>query len=419
MKVTRTEQIYIKKDETISYMCHLSKNLYNQVNYILLNQFLRHEKLSGYAVLAKQFSIPSDNEEYNNYQKLPAQTAQWTIKKLIQSWNPFFKALKTLKKHPDKFIKMPRSPHYKNRNGEFMLIFTNQQCKIDKGILKFPKIMGSEVKTRLENVDLREVRIIPQIVGYVIEIVYTKETAGTKQFALKPQRVMGIDISVRNLVTIGNNIFEQGIAVRAGLLKSTNQFFNKELSRLRGINDLQGNEKKSTKHIRKLFVNRNHKIKNFMHKISRPIINYAMKSKVDTIVIGHNDGWKQNVNIGKTNNQKFVQIPFNKLIQQIQYKAEEQGIEVKIANESHTSKCSFLDNESIEHHDNYIGKRISRGIFRSADGTLINADLNGAYNIIKKAIPDAFANGIEGIGLYPRSLNIFELGRMITSKGGC
>ncbi|MCL5963171.1 MAG: transposase, partial [Candidatus Thermoplasmatota archaeon] len=107
------------------------------------------------------------------------------------------------------------------------------------------------------------------------------------------------------------------------------------------------------------------------------------------------------------------------LIQQIQYKAEEQGIEVKIANESHTSKCSFLDNESIEHHDNYIGKRISRGIFRSADGTLINADLNGAYNIIKKAIPDAFANGIEGIGLYPRSLNIFELGRMITSKGGC
>ncbi|MCL4325363.1 MAG: transposase, partial [Candidatus Thermoplasmatota archaeon] len=90
MKVIRTEQIYIKKDETISHMCHLSKNLYNQVNYILLNQFLKHEKLSGYTVLAKQFSIPSDNEEYNNYQKLPAQTAQWTIKKLIQSWNPFF-----------------------------------------------------------------------------------------------------------------------------------------------------------------------------------------------------------------------------------------------------------------------------------------------------------------------------------------
>ena len=416
MKVTRTEQIYIKKDETISYMCHLSKNLYNQVNYILLNQFLRHEKLSGYTVLSKQFSIPSDNEEYNNYQKLPAQTAQWTIKISIQSWNPFFKALKTLKKHPDKFIKMPRSPHYKNRNGEFMLIFTNQQCKIDKGILKFPKIMGSEVKTRLENVDLREVRIIPQIVGYVIEIVYTKETAGIKQFALKPQRVMGIDIGVRNLVTIGNNFSEKGIVIKAGSLKSTNQFFNKELSRLRGINDLQGNEKKSTKHIRKLFVNRNHKIKNFMHKISRSIINYAMKSKVDTIVIGHNDGWKQNVNIGKTNNQKFVQIPFNKLIQQIQYKAEEQGIEVKIANESHTSKCSFLDNESIEHHDNYMGKRVKRGAFQSGLGKIIHADLNGAYNIIKKAIPDAFVDGIEGIGLYPRSLSIKQ---MITSKGGC
>ncbi|MCL4325718.1 MAG: IS200/IS605 family accessory protein TnpB-related protein, partial [Candidatus Thermoplasmatota archaeon] len=179
------------------------------------------------------------------------------------------------------------------------------------------------------------------------------------------------------------------------------------------------NEKKSTKHIRKLFINRNHKIKNFMHKTSRPIINYAIKSKVDTIVIGHNDGWKQNTNLGKINNQKFVQIPFNKLIQQIEYKAEEQGINVVVQEESHTSKCSFLDNESIEHYDNYIGKRISRGIFRSADGILINADLNGAYNIIKKAIPEAFANRIEGTGLYPRSLNIFELGKMITSKGGC
>ena len=161
MKVTRTEQIYLKENETISKMCHLSKNLYNQVNYILRNQFRKHEKMIGYNDLAKQFSIPSDMEEHNNYQKLPAQTAQWTIRKAVQSWNSFFRALKTWKKHPDIFMGKPKPPGYKNRDGEFMLIFTNQQCSIHDGILRFPEIMETEVKTGLNDVNMREVRIIP------------------------------------------------------------------------------------------------------------------------------------------------------------------------------------------------------------------------------------------------------------------
>jgi len=120
--------------------------------------------------------------------------------------------------------------------------------------------------------------------------------------------------------------------------------------------------------------------------------------------------------MGKRNNQNFVQLPFNTLIQQIRYKAEENWINVMIQEESHTSKCSFLDNEVVEHHDTYMGKRISRGTFLSANGTLIHANLNGSYNIIKKAVPELKVNWIEGIGLYPRSLSIKE---MITSKGGC
>ena len=171
------EQIYIRENSTLSRMCHLSKNLYNQVNYILRNQFLNHEKLSGYNELAKQFSIPSDMEEHNNYQKLPAQTAQWTIRKVVQSWNSFFKALKTWKKHPDIFMGKPKPPGYRKRDGEFMLIFTNQQCRIHEGILKFPEIMETEVKTRLNDVNIRDVRIIPQGSGYTVEIVYLKEIA--------------------------------------------------------------------------------------------------------------------------------------------------------------------------------------------------------------------------------------------------
>jgi putative transposase len=127
----------------------------------------------------------------------------------------------------------------------------------------------------------------------------------------------------------------------------------------------------------------------------------------------------QNADIGKRNNQNFVQLPFNKLIGQIKYKAEELGINAIIQNESHTSKCSILDKESIEHHDAYIGKRIKRGMFRSANGTLIHADLNAVYNIIRKAVPEAFADGIEGIGLYPISLSIPEFTGLISSKDGC
>ena len=153
-----------------------------------------------------------------------------------------------------------------------------------------------------------------------------------------------------------------------------------------------------------------------MHKISNAVIAYARTNEIDTIVIGHNNGWKQSVDIGKKNNQNFVQIPFNMLINQIYYKGQEHNINVIIQEESYTSKCSFLDNETIEEHETYLGKRIKRGIFKSSNGTLIHADLQASYNIMKKAIPEAFANGIEGIGLYPGSLSIKE---MITSKGGC
>jgi len=417
MKATRTEQIYIRDNETISMVCHLSKNLFNQANYILRQQFLKQEKLSSYNDLVKLFQKPSENNEDNNYRKLPAQTAQWTIKKVKQSWYSFFKARRAWKKHPEKFTGMPKPPKYKEKNGEFMLIFTNQQCSIADGILKFPKIMNLEVKARLENVNLREVRIIPQSVGYLIEIVYEKEIMDLAK--VKSHKIMGIDIGVRNIVTVGDSISNEGIAVKGGVLKSINQFFNKEYARLRSISDRQMGNKQLTNRERKLFQKRNRKIKDIMHKLSKAIVQYAKSRNIDTIIIGHNNGWKQNTDTGKKNNQNFVQIPFNTFINQIKYKAEEIGINVIIKNESHTSKCSFLDMESIEHHETYMGKRIRRGVFRSKNGILIHADLQAVYNIIKKAVPEAFADGIEGIGLYPRSLSIPEFTGMTTSKGGC
>jgi putative transposase len=383
----------------------------------LKQQFLKKEKLSSYEDLVKLFQTPSENDEENNYQKLPAQTAQWTIKKVREAWSSFFKAMKEWKKHPEKFTEMPKPPKYKNKNGEFLLIFTNQQCKIEDGILKFPKIMNLEVKTRLDDVNLREVRIIPQGVGYIIEIVYMKEMENLAK--RETRKIMGIDIGLRNIVTIGDSISKEGIAVKGGVLKSINQFYNKESARLKSISDRQIGNKRLTKRQKRLLMKRNRKIKDIMHKLSKAIVKYAKSKNIDTIIIGHSNGWKQSVNMGRINNQNFVEIPFNTLINQIKYKAEEAGIQVIIQDEEHTSKCSFLDNESIEHHDEYMGKRIKRGIFRSKNGILIHADLQAVYNIIRKAVPEAFADGIEGIGLYPRSLSIPEFIGMITSKGGC
>ncbi len=352
-----------------------------------------------------------------NYKSINAQTAQQILKILDRSWNSFFKAIKEYAKHPEKFLGRPKLPGYKAKDGEYLLVFTNQQVKIDNGYIIFPKNLGIEnVKTRLEDdTKISEARIIPKGTGYVLEIVYEKKA---EPLNLDKDRIVGIDFGLRNIVTMSNNIGEQPIVIKGGVLKSMNQYYNKRKAELQSIYDRQGIKTGTAE--RKLTEKRNRKIKDVMHKISRYIINWCIDHNVGTIFLGHNDNWKQEAELGKRNNQNFVSIPYYLLTHDIQYKGEEIGNTVKLQEESHTSKCSFLDNEPIEHHEKYMGKRIKRGIFRSAKGILINADVNGSLNIIRKAVSKAFpqgnADGIEGVGLHPKRANI----KMILSFGdGC
>jgi IS605 OrfB family transposase len=346
-------------------------------------------------------------KESENYKSLPAQTAQQILRLLDKSWKSFFKAIREYKDRPEKFKVRPNLPKYKKKDGEHILVLTNQQCKIrEDGSLKFPKLVGLDVKTRLDKeTNLREVRIIPKGIGYIVEIVYEREVNPED---LDENKIAGIDLGVRNLVAEGNNIGEKPIVVKGGICKSINQFYNKEMGRIQRIYESQGI--KTGKKSKKLFNKHNRKIKDHLHKVSRFIVDYCSQNDIGTLVIGNNEDWKQNANIGKRNNQNFVQIPFSLLINQIKYKAEEKGINVILQEESHTSKCSFLDDEYIEHHEKYVGKRFKRGLFRSAKGIIINADVQGAYNIIKKAIPKAFArveaDEIEGVGLHPLRYHI-------------
>jgi putative transposase len=295
----------------------------------------------------------------------------------------------------------------KPKDGESILIFTNQQVSIRDGYLTFPKRVNLKVKTRLDdNIDISEVRIIPKSVGYVCEIVYVKNVEPLK---LDRNRVATIDFGLNNIVTIANNVGEQPIIVKGGVIKSINQFYNKRKAELQSIyaeQKIYTGEK-----MKVLTTKRNNKIKDQMHKISHKVIEYCITNNIGTIVIGHNKNWKQNIDMGKKNNQNFVSIPFYILTRQLQYKGEEIGNQVILQEESHTSKCSFLDSESIEHHETYIGKRISRGLFRSDKGIIINADVNGSLNIGRKAIPKAFvktiADGIEGVVLHPKRVDTF------------
>ena len=358
MRVKRTEQIRIRPDENISSLCHLSKNLYNEANYLIRQEFIKNVRWIRYNELDKEL------KESENYKSLPAQTAQQILMLLGKSWKAFFKAMKVWKKEPEKFKARPKLPGYKKKDGEHILVLTNQQCKIrENRTINFPKLLGLEdrVKTRLnKETNLREVRVIPKGVGYVVEVVYEKEVFGKeepKNVNENEDRIAGIDLGVRNLATVGNNIGEKPIVVKGGICKSINQFYNKEMGELQRIYESQKIRGKAGKKLKKLFDRRNRKIKDHLHKVSRFIVDYCIKNDIGTLVIGNNEGWKQNVKIGKKNNQNFVQIPFSMLINQIKYKGEEKGINVILQEESHTSKCSFLDSESVEHHDKYVGKR--------------------------------------------------------------
>ena len=400
MKLIRTERIWISPSKAISNLCHLSKNLYNQANYIIKNaeqgNWIRHNTLDK--ILNGKGTNPSEN-----YKQLPANTAQHVLIGLDKSWKSFFRAIKEWKKHPDKFLKKPSPPRYKKKNGEHILVFTNRQCKIKKGVLKFPKKAGLELKTRLaDETNLRDVRIIPKGVGYVAEIVYEKEVDVKGK---DRDRIVGIDLGSKNIIAMVNNIGLKPIVVKddGTGIKSINQFYNKRKAELQRVYDIQGI--KDGDKMRRLRGKRDRKANDWIHKLSKFIVDWCVEHDIGTIVVGHNDNWKQQITLGRRNNQNFGQIAFDQITQKVAYKGEEVGIGLKEQEESHTSKCSFLDNEAVEHHDNYAGKRIRRGLFRTAKGLLINADVNAGYNIIKKSEPKAFAkagaDGVGGCALHP------------------
>ena len=373
-----TERHIIKNNRELDEVCFKSKNLYNKALYLVRQHYF---KTKGYLDWIKVNRLMIDSKD-KDYYALPCKVSNQTLRLLDSNFKSFFALLK--KKLNGKYDKPIKIPRYLDKGGRSMTIFPKDAISkvyIRKGIIKLSSL-SIEIPTKKANEsNLVEVRVLPRNNHHVVEVVYRVEE---KQPKSDNGRYASIDLGINNLAMVSSNVVKPFI-INGRPLKSINQYYNKEKARLQS--HFKGN-KRTSKRIKSISNKRNNKVKDYLHKSSRKIVNFLVSNNISTLIIGYNEEWKQNINLGRTNNQAFVNIPFYTFIKQLEYKCKLEGISVILTEESYTSKCSFLDGESIEKHNNYLGKRIKRGLFRSAEGKLINADLNGSLNILRKVVGD-------------------------------
>lgn len=401
--------IFYLKDTVVDNLCLSSKNLYNHANYIIRKEFIENKKWIRYREL---FQIIKNSDGYFD---IGSNVGQMTLKILDKNWKSFFNGMRYWEKNRSKYLGMPNLPNYLDKNGRFLLIVDNNKFRIVNNYIYFSWSKLKHLNNRfnvswISNITkLCEIRFVPMGVGYKLELVYQTEAPETEPIN---DRIVGIDLGLENFVTMVNNIGQKPIVVKGGALKSMNQFYNKKKAKIQ--EEIRTKNKRSkSKRLSKLTQKRNEKIMNFMHVCSKRLVDYCVLYEIDTMVVGKNDDWKQCSKMSKQVNQSFVQIPMARFVDLLRYKCENNGINFIVTEESYTSKASFLDDDDLPTFKEgktttFSGKRIKRGLYQSSNGTIINADCNGAYNIIKKAIPNVFADGIEGACLHPVTIKITQ-----------
>ena len=407
------EQHIIKKNnpyyKECDKLCFDSKNLYNACLYKIRQEYI-HNNIS---ILNKLHYIMKNTSEYK---KLPAKVSSTVLNIVNLNFKSFFAALNSYKVNPTKFKGRPRLPYYLDKEkGRYFVSYTNQAIskKIFKKVKKIKLSKTNiEFNTRIKKFeDINCVRIVPKSGYYVIEVVYTILEANK---LADNNRYLSIDLGVNNLATLTSNFKEiKPLIINGKPLKSINQYYNKKLAHYTSILEKRNNKKVSNK-TERLILKRKNKIDNYMHKASKEIVKKCIKDKINTLIIGKNNNWKQEINSGSKNNQNFVNIPHSRFIDMLSYKCEREGINVKLQEESYTSKASFLNLDNIPVYiknniTNYEfgGYRKTRGMYKiKNESKEINADVNGSYNILRKAVPNVFNNGIEGIGVYPKVITL-------------
>lgn len=403
------EQHIIKKNhrlfKEIDRLSFLSKNLYNKANYIIRQQYIKTSQDGRFGEYIGCFKLQKElqNQKDPDYYALPTKVSVQIVRVLDKNWKSFIRAYFDWMKHPNKYKGEPKMPKYKDKKlGRNLLIYTNEAVSVPKLRNGIILLSGSKISFPTKQKDICQARIIPRAAHYVIEVVYEKEV---QDLGLNKRNIAGIDLGINNLATVTSNQNSvRPILINGRALKSLNQYYNKKRARYMSYVGSRGISNK----LIQLTNKRNRKVKDFMHKASKMVVDHLIKNDIGTLVIGYTKHWKTGVNLGHVQNQEFVCIPHLTFVNMVKYKCELVGIDVIEQEENHTSVCSFIDLEEIGEKEKYVGRRVKRGLFISKEGIKINADSNGSGNIIRKAIPNAFADGIEGVVVRPIRVNPYK-----------
>ena len=373
------EQHIIKSNneyyKDLKELCRKSKNLYNTTLYYIRQHFFETKSYLPYVQIDKIFKDTNNVD----YRSLPSQTAQQTMRIVDSNFKSFFRLLKM--KQNGKYNKNIQIPKYLDKEGYFTLSYTNQQLgrRLLSGTIKLP---FSYISFHTNKTNIKLVRFIPHSFYIVMEVVYEVKD---KDLLYDNNRYAGIDLGINNLATVTSNVSKSYI-VNGRPVKSINQYYNKVKANLQS----QLKDKRTSKKIQKLTFKRNCKIKDYFHKSTSYIVNQLVSDSINTVVVGQNKDWKQDINIGTKNNQSFSSIPHNMFTNMLKYKCRLNGINVVCIEEPYTSKSSFLDLDNIpslkDKKVNFSGQRIKRGLYRSSNGSIINADVNGSFNILRRFV---------------------------------
>jgi transposase, IS605 orfB family len=347
-----------------------------ELSYIFLEYYLKN----------------TDNIDYK-HKNLGSHTAQQTVKKAVETFKGYYKSFFDYLKNKDKYSGRPELPKYKKKVSFCSFSFTNIECKIKNSKIRFPK---TRLKLNFNYNTNNQKHVKTTVKKYYdkiqLQLVFEKEFVEKKKEDLESRHIAGIDLGINNIVTIATNK-GKSLLVKDKYLKQLNQFSSKELSDIYTKQTTVGKleKPKSSKKVKTIFRKKNNRITNFSYILANFIVKYCLNNNIDALVIGLNRDWKQESNLFKINNQSFQQIPFSKIIDKIEYKCKLNNIEVIIREESYTSKSNCLNYDYIptykkENRKEYkfTGNRIKRGLFKTDSGILINADVNGAINILRK-----------------------------------
>lgn len=393
MYLTVKQQIkHLSKDAyyNIRELCHVAKNLANEAIYNIRQYYFTEGEYLNYE---KNYHILKNSE---NYKTLNANMAQQILKQVDSSFKSFFSLLKLAKQGKYAF-KDCRLPHYYPKDGFATLIIGAVRLKDNKLILPYSRaykkthvLVEITIPPILVNKKVKEIRIIPRSKARFFEIQYIYET-DTVQRNLNTDNALALDLGVDNLVTAvsssGNSFIIDGRR-----LKAINQWFNKQNAELQSVKDKLGFTKRATKRQKILSDKRNRQVNDYISKTAKKVINYCISNNIGTLVVGYNETFQRNSHLGSKNNQNFVNIPFGVLRMKLEYLCKLNSIVFVKQEESYTSKASFWDKDNIPVYnaDNpqvykFSGQRVKRGLYRTATGKLLNADVNGALNILKKS----------------------------------